>query len=156
MKFILPALFLTLMLNSCKTTTPSTEDSNTNTEATTTKTPVAETTYFIIGEGGGFTGLYTQYKVTNNGKVELYNEKEDSFTMFGNLPSATAKKTFAKLAELKLYEYEYYKPGNLNYRIRIPGDYKDNLIIWSDSNSPDEDVLIFFKNVMNEIEKLKK
>jgi len=154
MKFLFPAIFLALMLNSCKILTPTPEVSNTPTEVKETEEPTSDKGYFIIGEGGGFTGLYTQYKVSENGKVELYNEEDESFTLKGKLASATAKEIFTQMRVLKLNEYEYYKPGNLNYRIKIPGEPRTNLITWSDSNSPDEEVLVFYKKVMNEISNL--
>ena len=154
MKFLFPALFLALMLNSCKTTAPTPVEENTSTEVKETEVATTGKGYFIIGEGGGFTGLYTQYKVSENGKVEIYNEEDESFTLKGKLASATAKEIFTQLRVLKLNEYEFYKPGNLNYRIKIPGEPRANLITWSDSNSPDEEVLLFYKKVMNEISNL--
>ncbi len=151
MKSIFTIFFIALILNSCNLLKPNNIDTNTSTEVEETVTPTTKTSYFIISEGGGFTGLYTQYKVSENGKVELYNEENDSFSLKGKLTSAAAKEIFDQLSDLRLAEYEYYKPGNLNYRIRIPGEPRDNLIIWSDSNSPDEKVLHFYKKVMNEI-----
>ena len=151
MKFILPAILLAFMLNSCTTVKPVGDENGTSTEVKEIEKPVVELSYFIIGEGGGFTGLYTQYKVWNSGKVELYNEEKDSFSEKGDLPSAVAKEIFEEVANLGLVEYEFYKPGNLNYRIKIPNAAQENLIVWSDNQSPSEDVLIFYKKVMNAI-----
>ena len=109
-------------------------------------------TSFIIGEGGGFTGKYVLYRLSSDGKTELYDEKNDTYTEVGNVKKAN--EIFKELSALNLLDYEYYKPGNLNYRITISGEGRTNTITWSDNRSPDEKVLFFYKKVMNEIRSL--
>jgi hypothetical protein len=113
-----------------------------------------EPTTFIIGEGGGFTGKYIMYRLSSTGKTELYDEENDTYKEIGNVDKTKTKEIFEELAELNLLDYEYYMPGNMNYRITISGEDRTNNITWSDSRSPDDKVLFFYKKVMNEIRSL--
>ncbi len=116
------------------------------------KTDVPAT--FITGEGGGFTGKYTMYRLSSTGKTELYVEDNDTYKEIGNVNKTKTKEIFNELAELNLLDYEYYMPGNMNYRITLSGEVRTNTITWSDSRSPDDEVLFFYKKVMNEIRSL--
>jgi hypothetical protein len=109
---------------------------------------------FIIGEGGGFTGKYILYRLSSNGKTELYDEQNDTYQDIGNVPKAKAEAIFDELSELNLVDYEFYRPGNMNYRITVSGEGRTNSITWSDNRSPDDEVLFFYKKVMNEIRSL--
>ena len=113
-----------------------------------------EPTTFMIGEGGGFTGKYIMYRLSSTGKTELYDEENDTYKEIGNVDKTKTKEIFEELAELNLLDYEYYMPGNMNYRITISGEDRTNNITWSDSRSPDDKVLFFYKKVMNEIRSL--
>ena len=106
---------------------------------------------FIIGEGGGFTGLYTLYRVSSNGKIELFDEKENTYSAHGEMPKSDAKDIFEEIESLDLVNYEFYMPGNLNYRISLTEEGRTNAITWSASHSPDEKILFFYKKVMNAI-----
>lgn len=142
-------------LQSCSTTKTTGEESLKN-EKSTEKTveEADEPTTFIIGEGGGFTGKYIMYRISSTGKTEMYNEEKDTYKDIGNVNKAMTKEIFEELAELNLLDYEYYMPGNMNYRITLSGEDRTNTITWSDSRSPDDEVLFFYKKVMNEIRSL--
>lgn len=131
-------------------------EENASDEKTTEKTveKAEEPTTFIIGEGGGFTGKYIMYRISSTGKTEMYDEEKDTYKEIGNVNKAMTKEIFEELAELNLLDYEYYMPGNMNYRITLSGEDRSNTVTWSDSRSPDDEVLFFYKKVMNEIRSL--
>lgn len=143
------------LLQSCSASKTTSEEGVSNEE--TSEKPIetkTELTSFIIGEGGGFTGKYILYRLSSNGKTELYKEESDTYQEIGNVEKTKAKQIFEELIELNLLDYEYYMPGNMNYRITVSGEDRTNTITWSDSRSPDDEVLFFYKKVMNEIRSL--
>ena len=153
MRAIYLLTFGLFFLQSCSVSKTAGEDNSSKEETADKATEVSTTpSSFIIGEGGGFTGKYVLYRLSSDGKTELYDEKNDTYTEVGNVKKVN--EIFEELAELNLLDYEYYKPGNLNYRITISGEGRTNTITWSDNRSPDEKVLFFYKKVMNEIRSL--
>ena len=94
------------------------------------------------------------YRLSSTGKTELYDEENDTYQEIGNVDKAKTKEIFEELTALNLLDYDYYMPGNMNYRITLSGEDRTNNITWSDSRSPDDKVLFFYKKVMNEIRSL--
>ncbi|MCT4622342.1 MAG: hypothetical protein N4A46_01870 [Schleiferiaceae bacterium] len=154
-KFI-AILFTVFALQACNTQKPVSGDvEDVPTENEDKPVEKREAMSLIIGEGGGFTGRYTFYRLSENGQVDLYNEQEEIYTEVGKLKSSFASRVFEEAEQLKLGDMEYYKPGNMNYRITITDEGQSNTINWSDNQSPGQEVLLFYKKVMNEISTLK-
>lgn len=125
-------------------------------EVTETESP-KEMAYFIIGEGGGFTGMYEQYKVSETGEVESWNNIENQTTKtVGKLDETVVKDLFKRLRKLKLEENPVNAPGNMNYSINYVDNERAYTVLWSDNNSPSVDVLAFYKEAMNAVRSLKK
>ena len=96
-----------------------------------------KTTYktcFEIGQGGGFTGKYTVYRICNNGSAYLSGSQADSVCI--QFHRATTRKIFKAFHDLQKGEYQFSKPFNYNYFIRYEKEGKKVEIIWGDSRVP--------------------
>lgn len=123
----------------------------------TTEQPATEevpTSFFIIGEGGGFTGAYEQYKVLENGQVKVWNGEDESTAPLGTLPEKEVSELFQSIQKLN-FEGLPFKPGNMNYSINLVTSEGAQIIQWSDQNFPDVEVVSFYKTTMNLIRDLK-
>ena len=124
-------------------------------EAEKPEAEIAET-YFIIGEGGGFTGVYEQYKISNNGTVAAWDgTTSKSSTETQMLGKKTTAKFFNDLEKLNIAGMQLNQPGNMNYSINLVTPNGASTILWSDNFSPSIEVLTFYKEVMNTIRNLK-
>lgn len=83
--------------------------------------------YFIVGEGGGFSGTYIQYKIHINGEIEEYNFRDNSYTRIAKTSAKEVAIFFQQLESLNLEELEISSPGNLSQYIET----KDHKLVWS-------------------------
>ncbi len=87
-----------------------------------------------IGSGGGFTGIYTYYKITPNGQVFKTASGASGYAEVGKLPKKIAKNAIKHLN--KAVDSCDAKSGNMNYFVFLGT--KDTMYnwLWSDSNKP--------------------
>lgn len=77
----------------------------------------AQKTYLVFGNGGGFTGQVTAFRLLKNGKVLKGSGRTDIiYTEYAKLKRAEAKKFFFELNDLKFVSFS--EPGNMYYFIR--------------------------------------
>jgi len=88
--------------------------------------------YIIVGEGGGFTGAYSQYKIHENGLIELFDFKTKSYNKVSKVDESTVAPFFKKIEELDLGEMEVSAPGNMSQYIEINyKEIKDHRLTWA-------------------------
>ena len=103
------------------------------------------TNFVEMGNGGGFTGVYTYYKVASNGQVFKSKSGDTAYAEYGTIAKKTAKNAFKTLGEIK--DKSISKPGNLNYFIfRAEGDSMTSWL-WSDDKKPSEDVSTIYTSL---------
>lgn len=88
--------------------------------------------YIIVGEGGGFTGAYTQYKIHESGLIEQFDFKEKSYSEIAKLNESVVRPFFTKVEELNLGEMEISSPGNMSQYFEINyKEIKDHHLTWA-------------------------
>ena len=109
-----------------------------------------QSTYFIVGTGGGFTGLYNQYKIYQNGIIENYDFSQKSYRSFKKVKPTEVEMLFKQIKELNLNKVDFNKPGNVSDYIDVVGpDQKLNRIQWANSSTDiSPDIIRFHENAM--------
>jgi len=97
-------------------------------------TPVASNIYFIIGSGGGVSGLYEQYKVYPSGVVEWYNFDEKTYVPYSTLAASSNKDIWTDFQALNVMDQNIDRPGNYSYYIEEVNGDRRNRVTWSDEN----------------------
>lgn len=102
--------------------------------------------YIIVGEGGGFTGAYIQYKIEGNGIIYQYDFMQEAYIRKGRLKDNELSPLFAKIEELDLGDIELSSPGNMSQYIEITyKDIKEHRLIWAmQSKAVNPEIQAFF------------
>ncbi len=88
--------------------------------------------YIIVGEGGGFTGAYTQYKIHEDGIIDLFDFKTKTYNKISKVDNSVVAPFFTKIEELELGEIELSSPGNMSQYIEINyKEIKDHRLTWA-------------------------
>lgn len=131
MKGLIFSLSVVIVLLSCKTVK----------ELDTTKTQQGKR--YAIGQGGGFTGNYSEFILSENGKVHKYDFKYDREVYFKDLKKADLIYFLEKIEGLGLEGMEMNNPGNMSKYIDVrDGRNSINKIVWGHpSFAPDEEMV---------------
>ena len=101
----------------------------------------------IFGNGGGFTGIYTIYKLNDDGRV--YSVLPDSTQQrINHINKKKTRALFSQADQLKMTEPAFNHPGNITWFIRYK---KGNELVefkWGDSKVPVPDEI---KNLYNQL-----
>jgi len=98
---------------------------------------------YAIGQGGGFTGNYSEFILSENGQVHKYDFKYDREVYFKDLKKADLIYFLEKIEELGLEGLEMNYPGNMSKYIDVRyGRNSINKIVWGHYNyRPDEELV---------------
>ena len=111
------------------------------------------TEFMEIGNGSGFTGSYTYYKVAKNGQVFFSQTGDSVYSNYGEIGKRIAKKAYKDLGKLR--NEPSSQAGNLNFFIfRAEKDTMTSWL-WSDDKKPSEGVLRIYKTLNEEVSKIK-
>ena len=140
--FFYPLLF-SLILISCKTAE----------EVNSTSTPQGKR--YAIGQGGGFTGDYSEFILGEDGKVFKYDFKYDREVFFKNVSKADLIYFLEKIEALSLDGMEMNSPGNMSYYIDVrEGRTSINKLVWGHPNFyPDKDLVELHKEMFDSLSK---
>ena len=88
--------------------------------------------YFIIGQGGGFSGQYEQFKISSTGIIERFDANSQEYLGLRSLDKKEVKPLFDEIKQLGLYEYELDQRGNMTSYILLPAEKNqaENNIYW--------------------------
>ena len=90
---------------------------------------------YAVGEGGGFTGEYTEFSFSEDGKVYKrdFNNQRDVF--YKQLNETDLKYFLDKISSLAIQTTEMNYPGNMSKYIEIrEGETTLNKIVWGANN----------------------
>lgn len=134
-------LSILLILFSCKTA-----------EEVKSSTPPTGKRY-AIGQGGGFTGEYFEFILSENGKVHKYDYKYDREVYFKELKKVDLVYFMEKLENLGLEGMEINAPGNMTYYIDLRvGKTSINKITWGSYNyNADEKIIKLHKELFDKL-----
>lgn len=113
--------------------------------------------YFIIGSGGGFTGQYTQYKISDSGLIESYDFENNTYQSYKSVNKNQVADFFDQIIALDLRGLDYSIPGNISEYIDVlKDDQTINHIVWANgTNDINPEILAFYKSVMQFIKEQK-
>lgn len=102
--------------------------------------------YIVVGQGGGFTGTYTQFKINGDGEIEEFDFSNESYSTISSLKPAQVYGFFQQLDSLNLGEVEMQNPGNMSQYIEFSySDVVDHKILWPmEESSIKENIQNFF------------
>ena len=143
MKGLLFTLSVLFFLSGCKTAEQIKADT----------TPTGKR--YAIGQGGGFNGNYTEFILSENGKVHKYDFNYDREVYFKALNKADLNYFLEKIETFGLEGVELNHPGNMSYYIEIrDGKTSINKIVWGNFNYyPDKELVDFHKELFEELKK---
>lgn len=132
-------LFIVLVFSACKSHKPTETPKNSNED---------KTGYFVVGEGGGFAGTYEQYRVHQEGTVEVFDFKSNTYVLLTKVNEKDLAAFFTQIDELNLTEVEMNMPGNMSQYIEIDYNGLNHYrIVWpKDGKSIRHDILSFFES----------
>ncbi|MGE5355216.1 MAG: hypothetical protein ACM3PT_03180 [Deltaproteobacteria bacterium] len=104
-----------------------------------------------VGSGGGFTGAFDEFAVLENGKVFHFNSLSKQRVMLGKLDKNITDQVFANYKLLNISEKKINAPGNMSYFVQFEDGNVRLKSVWSDLNSTDQQLLLFYRFVMNYI-----
>ena len=107
---------------------------------------------YAIGQGGGFTGVYSEFILSENGKVHKYDFKYDREVFFKDLKKVDLVYFLEKIEELGLEGMEMNHPGNMTKYIDVRyGRNSINKIVWGHPNFRPDQELVKLHEEMYEI-----
>ena len=141
MRAYIPIILLALVLIGCKTAE----------EVKADKTPTGKR--YAIGQGGGFTGVYTEFILSENGKVHKYDFNYDREVYFKEISKVDLNYFLEQIEELSLEGIEMNQPGNMTYYIDVRiGKTSINKITWGSYNyNPDEELVKLHKELFDNL-----
>ncbi len=108
---------------------------------------------YAIGRGGGFNGVYTEFILSENGKVHKYDFNYDREVFFKDLEKADLIYFLDKIETLSLEGLEMNEPGNRTFYIDLRiGKTSINKVVWGSYNfHPDEELVNFHKEIYQKL-----
>lgn len=125
-----------------------------NAAQNTSEIPVEKTAtdYFIISQGGGFTGAYETFLVQKDGTIIQLKNQNDS-TLIGQMAPEIVDSLFNALPNLVISDRAISPPGNMNYAIITFINGTKNTVTWADAAKPNEAILSFYTFALLEVKK---
>jgi hypothetical protein len=113
--------------------------------------------YFVVGQGGGFAGSYEQFKIYDNGEIEFYDFKENTYVPIKKVKAAEVSDFFTRITELNLAEADVHSPGNMSQYIELKDESgNENKLIWAmQGNAIKPAILSFFEDSFSFAQNLK-
>lgn len=108
---------------------------------------------YAIGQGGGYSGAYTEFILSENGKVHKYDYKNDREVYFKELNQTDLTYFIEKLESLGLEGMELNAPGNMTYYIDLRmGKISINKIVWGNyTYNPSQELIDLHKELFEKL-----
>jgi hypothetical protein len=111
---------------------------------------------FILGWGGGFTGLYEEYRLSLDGSVRKMDFDNGNFEEYGSFPTKEVQKIFRELEVLSPRTIYLNNPGDLTNYLEVFNKEQSHRITWGGNQSaPPEDLLQFFQRTREKLKNSK-
>ena len=108
---------------------------------------------YAFGQGGGFNGTYTEFILSENGKVHKYDFNNDREVFFKELEKTDLIYFLEKIESLSLEGIEMNEPGNRTFYIDLRiGKTSINKVVWGNYNfHPDQEIIDFHREIYTKI-----
>lgn len=105
-------------------------------------------TQIIFGDGGGFSGVVTEYILLENGQFFKKSSLKSGHEELKSLKKKEAQKIYERLENLRLHKFDINHPGNLYYFLRITNEELDHTITWGAGDyNLREEIMDFYKTL---------
>ncbi|MCR9287855.1 MAG: hypothetical protein NXI23_10755 [Bacteroidetes bacterium] len=100
----------------------------------------------IFGDGGGFSGVITEYTLLENGQFFKKTSLEKEHQELKRLKKKEAIKIYEQKESLRLHKFDINHPGNLYYFLRLTDEELDHTITWGAGDyNLREEIMDFYK-----------
>jgi hypothetical protein len=89
-----------------------------------------------IGQGGGFTGFYTDYIIYGTGKVERYTTRDNKTAEVKPVPVDSVKAWVARMDEIHFNNIELDQPGNMSFYLQLQEPKSSHKVKWGNATPP--------------------
>lgn len=102
-----------------------------------------------FGNGGGFSGMVTEYVLLDNGQLLKKLTQVDSFEMVTTIDKNQTTQLFENYKFLNIGSLQYNQPGNMYRFLRFEHQDTKHQIIWSGNQYPEQypNLKIFYANL---------
>lgn len=108
---------------------------------------------YAIGQGGGYSGVYSEFILSENGKVHKYDFNYEREVFFKDLGKADLIYFLERIEALSIEGIEMNEPGNRTFYIDVRiGKTSINKITWGNYNfNPDKELIDFHKEIYEKL-----
>ena len=108
---------------------------------------------YAIGQGGGFNGVYSEFILSENGKVHKYDFDYDREVFFKDLSPVDLAYFLEKIEALSLDGIAMNEPGNNTFYIDVRiGKTSLNKVVWGNYNfQPNQELVDFHKEIYQKL-----
>lgn len=89
-----------------------------------------------VGQGGGFTGYYTDYIIYGTGKVEKYTTKDNTTREMNRVPADSVRAWVNRIDQVNFTGIELDQPGNMNYYMYFEEPGTNHKVRWGGAVPP--------------------
>ncbi len=140
MKKIFFLLFPLFIFDACKTAAPI--------------STASQARMLQFGEGGGFTGTYEEYRLSENGELYRFQAASERWIVHRILDKTQAAQLFLQADESDMTGMDFYRPGNITYYIELLTENTHYRVTWgSPSAFPPEKITSLYKALLAEARK---
>lgn len=111
----------------------------------------------ILGSGGGFSGVYTGYRIAGTGTVWGWEQRPasgDTTWPMLEFPSETTSTIFSELAATGFASVAFDRPGNLTSFVTLVTDTSRHTVRWGDLRTdPPVEVQRFYDSAVARIQR---
>jgi hypothetical protein len=104
----------------------------------------------IFGNGGGFTGIYTNYELYEDGNIFIFRP-DSTLQPLKKLRKKQTHDIFMQASKLKISQPEFNHPGNMTWFIKYKVNGVTTEYKWGESNAPAPGEIQDFYNQLNSI-----
>lgn len=106
----------------------------------------------VFGNGGGFTGIYTNYQLDENGNVSALSA-DSTLKLIKKLRKKQTRDIFARADKIIIAQPSFNHPGNMTWFITYQVNGAENKYAWGDANISVPSEIKDFYNQLNTIVK---
>jgi len=133
----LPTLILAVFLVSCSSSKQAHSSEDHSAEA------------LVFGEGGGFAGTVTKYKLYENGQLFRKMPRENAYSELEAIDEAQAEQYFSTVESMGFRNMKCNEPDNWYYLLEMNNEDSNTKLVWgSNSITATETLKLFCKNLL--------
>jgi len=103
----------------------------------------------VFGEGGGFAGTVTTYKLYKDGKLFRKKPREGAYSQLESIDQTQAEQYFSTVEAMGFKNMACDEPENWYYFLELGSDVEKTKLVWgSNSRSATETLKLFCKNLL--------